>query len=68
MRRSSETDWDSSPSEYVMYQLIVIGAGPAGMTAAVYAARKKLNALVTGHDLGGQPLYNTLVIENENGC
>ena len=51
-----------------MYEVIVIGAGPAGMTAAVYAARKKLNALLIGHDPGGQPLYNTLVTENENGC
>jgi alkyl hydroperoxide reductase subunit F len=51
-----------------MYELIVIGAGPAGMTAAVYAARRKLNALLIGHDPGGQPLYDTLVIENENGC
>ncbi len=51
-----------------MYELIVIGADPAGLTAAVYAARKKLNALIIGHDLGGQPLYDTLVIENENGC
>jgi alkyl hydroperoxide reductase subunit F len=51
-----------------MYEVIVIGAGPAGMTAAVSAARKKLNALLISHDLGGQPLYNTLVIENENGC
>jgi NADH-dependent peroxiredoxin subunit F len=51
-----------------MYELIVIGPGPAGMTAAVYAARKKLNALVIGHDLGGRPLYNTIVTENENGC
>ena len=51
-----------------MYEVIVIGAGPAGMTAAVYAARKKLATLLTSYDLGGQPLYNTLVIENENGC
>jgi alkyl hydroperoxide reductase subunit F len=51
-----------------MYELIVIGAGPAGMTAAVYAARNKLKALLISYDMGGQPLYNTLVIENEDGC
>jgi len=50
-----------------MYELIVIGAGPAGMTAAVSAARKKLDTLLIGYDLGGQPLYNTIVTENENG-
>jgi alkyl hydroperoxide reductase subunit F len=49
-----------------MYELIVMGAGPAGMTAAVYAARKKLNTLLISYDLGGQPLYNAGV-ENYMG-
>ena len=39
-----------------MYELVVIGAGPAGMTAVVYAARKRLNTLLISYDLGGQPL------------
>ena len=37
-----------------MQDLIIIGAGPAGITAAVYAARKKLNLLVVTKDIGGQ--------------
>lgn len=37
-----------------MYDVIVIGAGPAGLSGAVYAARKKLNTLVLSVDLGGQ--------------
>jgi len=37
-----------------MYDLMIIGGGPAGMTAAVYTARKKLNALLLSKDLGGQ--------------
>jgi NADH-dependent peroxiredoxin subunit F len=49
-----------------MYELIIIGAGPAGMTAAVYAARKKINTLLISYDLGGQPLYNAGV-ENYMG-
>lgn len=49
-----------------MYELIVIGAGPAGMTAAVYAARKKLNALLISYDIGGQVLWSTGV-ENYMG-
>lgn len=38
-----------------MYDLIIIGAGPAGITAAVYAARKKINTLVVTGDIGGKP-------------
>lgn len=49
-----------------MYQLIIIGAGPAGMTAAVYAARKKLNALLISGDIGGQVLW-TAGVENYMG-
>ena len=49
-----------------MYELIIIGAGPAGMTAAVYAARKKLNTLLLSKDLGGQPNW-TVGIENYMG-
>ncbi len=41
-----------------MYDLIVIGAGPAGITAAVYAARKKLNFLVISTDIGGQTVWS----------
>lgn len=37
-----------------MHDLIIIGAGPAGLTAAIYAARKKLNTLVLAKDVGGQ--------------
>jgi thioredoxin reductase (NADPH) len=36
-----------------MYDLIVIGAGPAGLTAAVYASRYKLSVLVFGKLHGG---------------
>jgi alkyl hydroperoxide reductase subunit F len=49
-----------------MYDLMIIGSGPAGMTAAVYAARKKLNTLLLGKDLGGQVNW-TLGIENYMG-
>lgn len=49
-----------------MYDSIIIGGGPAGMSAAVYMARRKLNfALLTG-ELGGQVLYST-EIENYLG-
>ena len=42
-----------------LYDLIIIGAGPAGMTAAVYAARKKLDTLVISGNVGGQTLLAT---------
>ncbi len=49
-----------------MHELIIIGGGPAGMTAAVYAARKKLNAMLISHDIGGQVLW-TAGVENYMG-
>ena len=37
-----------------MYDLVIVGAGPAGITAAIYAARKKIDTLVISNDIGGQ--------------
>ncbi len=37
-----------------MYDLIVVGGGPAGLTAAIYALRKRLNVLLISKDLGGK--------------
>jgi len=50
----------------LIYDLAIIGGGPAGMTAAVYAARKKINTLLISKDLGGQVLWTTEV-ENYMG-
>jgi len=41
-----------------IYDLIIIGAGPAGITAAVYAARKKMDILVITKDIGGQASWS----------
>ena len=49
-----------------MHDLIIIGAGPAGITAAIYAARKKLNFLVITKDIGGQAALSADV-ENYTG-
>jgi NADH-dependent peroxiredoxin subunit F len=38
----------------LMYDVAIIGAGPAGMTAAVYVARKRLKTLLVSKDVGGQ--------------
>jgi alkyl hydroperoxide reductase subunit F len=37
-----------------MYELIIVGAGPAGITAGVYAARKRMHFLMIAADIGGQ--------------
>ena len=37
-----------------MYDLIVVGGGPAGLTATIYAIRKRLNVLLVSKDLGGK--------------
>ena len=37
-----------------MFDLIIIGAGPAGITAAIYAARKRIETLIITKDIGGQ--------------
>jgi len=39
---------------FVMYDIIIIGGGPAGVSAGVYAARKKLNTLMITETIGGQ--------------
>lgn len=41
-----------------MFDLIIVGAGPAGITASVYAARKKMNLFVITKDIGGQAAWS----------
>jgi len=48
------------------HELLIIGGGPAGLTAAVYSARKKVNTLLLTKDIGGQVLL-TADIENYMG-
>ena len=38
----------------MIYDLIIIGGGPAGVAAGVYAARKKINSAIVADAFGGQ--------------
>lgn len=40
-----------------MYDLIIIGGGPAGLTATIYAVRKNIDVLLITKDLGGKSNY-----------
>jgi alkyl hydroperoxide reductase subunit F len=51
------------PEPDVIYNLIILGGGPAAMSAAVYAARKMLNLAIVTKDFGGQ-IRETSEIEN----
>ena len=49
-----------------VYDVVIIGAGPAGMSAAVYTARKNLSTLVISGDIGGQ-VATTNEVDNYPG-
>lgn len=50
----------------VDYEVVVVGAGVAGLTAALYTSRQKLRTLIIAKDIGGQ-LNTTPAIENYPG-
>lgn len=50
-----------------LYDTIVIGAGPGGMTAALYASRSDLKTLILERGVPGGQLINTAEIENYSG-
>jgi thioredoxin reductase (NADPH) len=50
-----------------MYDVIIIGAGPSGLTAAIYAARANLSALMIEKGAPGGQIVNTNEIENYTG-
>ena len=50
-----------------MFDTIIIGSGPAGMTAALYAARSNLKVGLSDRGIYGGQMNNTADIENYPG-
>ncbi|MFD2208339.1 thioredoxin-disulfide reductase [Virgibacillus halophilus] len=54
-------------SEETMYDVIIAGAGPAGMTAAIYASRANMETLMIERGIPGGQMANTEDVENFPG-
>ena len=50
-----------------IYDLIIIGGGPAGISAGIYTARQKINTLLITKNFGGQIARKVVAIENYPG-
>jgi alkyl hydroperoxide reductase subunit F len=61
-RLGRATDYDVGK----VYDVVVVGAGPAGLSAAIYARRKNLSTLIVSADIGGQ-LGTTYEVANYPG-
>ena len=49
------------------YDVVIIGSGPAGMTAAMYTARSEMKTLLLERGVPGGQMNNTAEIENYPG-
>lgn len=48
-----------------MYDVIIIGSGPAGLSAAIYAQRAKLSSiLIEANYMSGGQMVNTYEVDN----
>jgi thioredoxin reductase (NADPH) len=56
-----------STAQYDFYDLIIIGAGPAGLTTAIYAAREGIKTLILERGAAGGQVGNTQRMENYPG-
>lgn len=54
-------------AEQVDFDIAIIGAGPAGMTAAVYASRANLSTVMIERGMPGGQMANTEEVENFPG-
>lgn len=51
-------------SESTIYDMVIIGGGPAGMTAGIYAARAGLKAVILEENITGGLVNSTYTVEN----
>lgn len=63
----SDTDKSRKSSPPKIYDVIIIGSGPAGYTAGVYTSRAKLKTLIISGTLPGGQLMTTSEVENYPG-
>jgi alkyl hydroperoxide reductase subunit F len=63
MREAAGERFARTASQGETYDVIIVGAGPAALSAAVYASRKNLEVALVGEAFGGQ-ITNTADIEN----
>jgi alkyl hydroperoxide reductase subunit F len=54
------------PAQNTIYDMLIVGGGPAAMSAAIYAARKMINLAIISLDFGGQ-VKETSEVENYLG-
>lgn len=54
-------------TEQVDFDVAIVGAGPAGMTAAVYASRADLSTVMIERGMPGGQMANTEEVENFPG-
>jgi len=57
----------NGPSNEKVLELVIVGGGPAGLTAGMYAKRSELNTVVLERGLPGGQLLNTDVIDDYPG-
>ncbi|MDY6838435.1 MAG: FAD-dependent oxidoreductase [Thermodesulfobacteriota bacterium] len=62
-KKLGRTEPEASPR---LFDVIIIGTGPAGLSAAIYTARKVLKTLVIGKEMGGQVAW-TFDVDNYLG-
>ena len=63
-QRLNELFGDAAPED--VNDVVIVGAGPAGLTAGVYCARKMLKTVIISENIGGQAL-ESWAIENYMG-